>query len=73
MGIIHCYRCPGSLGHFIFGIGVLLLAFDCFLRVSELCNIRKEHFADSGDHRISTDINFITFNKNWQESMGSNT
>jgi integrase len=41
-------------GHYKFGIGVLL-AFDCFLRVSELCNIRKEHFADSGDHRISTE------------------
>jgi len=26
-----------------------------FLRVSELCNITKEQFADSGDHRISTE------------------
>lgn len=41
-------------GHYQYGVGVLL-SFDCFLRVSELCNITKEHFADSGDHRISTE------------------
>jgi integrase len=34
------------------GIGVLL-AFDCFLRISELCNLRREDVADSADMRIA--------------------
>jgi integrase len=33
------------------GIAVLL-AFDCLLRVGELCNIRKCDIADAGDPRI---------------------
>ena len=35
------------------GIGVFV-AFDCLLRVSELCNLKREDVADTGDRRIST-------------------
>lgn len=38
--------------HYDMGVG-LLLAFDCFLRVSELVNIRRFDIADDGDPRIS--------------------
>jgi integrase len=41
-------------GHYQYGVGVLL-AFDCFLRISELCNITKDNIADAGDHRIGTE------------------
>ena len=33
------------------GVGVLL-AFDCLLRVGELCNLRREDVADTGDNRL---------------------
>jgi Phage integrase family len=38
-------------GHFRYGVGVLL-AFDCLLRVGELCNIRRCDVADVGDPRM---------------------
>jgi integrase len=41
-------------GHYQYGVGVLL-AFDCFLRVSELCGITKDNIADTGDHRIGVE------------------
>jgi len=40
-------------GHWNAGVGVLL-AFDCFLRVSELTGLRCEDVADSKDPRLST-------------------
>lgn len=41
-------------GHHSAAIGVLL-AFDCLLRISELCDLRVGDVADSGDARISTE------------------
>jgi hypothetical protein len=41
-------------GHYEYGVG-LLLAFDCFLRVSELTNINIDNIADEGDHRIGVE------------------
>jgi integrase len=42
----------GRSGHYRHGIAVLL-GFDCFCRISELCNIERQHIADVGDKRIS--------------------
>jgi integrase len=36
------------------GVGVLA-AFDCFLRVGELCNLRREDVADAGDSRVGSE------------------
>ena len=41
-------------GHYAAGVGVLL-AFDCFLRVSELVGLRREDVADYGDRRIAVE------------------
>jgi integrase len=36
------------------GVGVLV-AFDCFLRVGELCNLRRDDVTDAGDSRIGSE------------------
>ena len=37
-----------------YGVGILL-AFDCFFRISELCDIKHKDIADDGDRRISSE------------------
>ena len=44
-----------SLHSWSLGIGTLL-AFDCFLRVGELCSLKREDVADASDSRLGVDF-----------------
>lgn len=48
------WRLARRRGHYRSGVGVLV-AFDCLLRVSELCNLRARDVADKGDLNVGSE------------------